>query len=418
MLIVRGANFHCYEIEDAIGALAGIATARVAATSVRDEVHGTEALLIFFVPSERLAISALSHLHLDGVLIEALRLLVLAVLKAVSSAFGLTPRYAIPLADVAFPRTTSGKIMRGTMRASFLHGAYNRARTALDLALDDASTCAFPDYFAAPVWVRRPPHHVDALPGVDQRRVLLLAPPSHADGLRQDFSTTSEVVVGDGSAGWRALLTLLHKTRPTHIVHAMMLISANPGDDCCACASSASAACSSLLDLAKAMRSWLESSACSSLASAPMLLCVRYHSILSTGNAADATSSAAESEADRVLGYEAGGAAMISSLCKALSAELSRMARAAVIHVPHASSVQVAAAIGPPPTLTLPLCLCEPPLSVFGASHCHLAVCGRGVGGRIGSHMCTRHGRDVPLPCAQYGQVRDALPLSWRGAAG
>ena len=49
VLILRGANFHCYELEDTVGALPGIATARVAATSVRDASTGTEALLIFFV---------------------------------------------------------------------------------------------------------------------------------------------------------------------------------------------------------------------------------------------------------------------------------------------------------------------------------------------------------------------------------
>ena len=71
VLIIRGANFHCYEIEDTVGAaVIGIATARVAATSVYDRGQGTEALLLFFVPSDRLALSALSHLHEDGLLIE------------------------------------------------------------------------------------------------------------------------------------------------------------------------------------------------------------------------------------------------------------------------------------------------------------------------------------------------------------
>ena len=37
VVIVRGANFYCYEIEEAAGAVLGVATARVAATSVRDE---------------------------------------------------------------------------------------------------------------------------------------------------------------------------------------------------------------------------------------------------------------------------------------------------------------------------------------------------------------------------------------------
>ena len=40
---MRGANYHCYEIEDAVGALSGVATARVGATSVRDAAAATEA---------------------------------------------------------------------------------------------------------------------------------------------------------------------------------------------------------------------------------------------------------------------------------------------------------------------------------------------------------------------------------------
>ena len=79
VLIVRGANFHCYELEDTVGALPGVATARVGATSVRDETVGTETLLVFFVPSEPAARAALAHLHKDGVVIEALRTLVQTV---------------------------------------------------------------------------------------------------------------------------------------------------------------------------------------------------------------------------------------------------------------------------------------------------------------------------------------------------
>jgi acyl-CoA synthetase (AMP-forming)/AMP-acid ligase II len=73
LVIIRGANFYCHELEEAVGGVAGVATARAAATSVRDEAQGTEVLIVFFVPSDPTATAALPHLHGDGILIEALR---------------------------------------------------------------------------------------------------------------------------------------------------------------------------------------------------------------------------------------------------------------------------------------------------------------------------------------------------------
>ena len=189
VLIVRGANFHCYELEDAVGALPGVATARVAATSVRDERAGTEVLLLYFVPLEPLALAALPHLHEDGVLLEVLRRLIVAVRSAVASAFGLLPRYAIPLPELAFHRTTSGKIMRGALRAAFLRGEHSCASAALDLALDGASEFAFPDFFAAPAWVPKPPPAAPAR----ATRVLLLAPPPLLGGLTEEVLIKQQI---------------------------------------------------------------------------------------------------------------------------------------------------------------------------------------------------------------------------------
>ena len=154
MVIVRGANFYCYEVEDAAAAVAGVATARVAATSVRDERLGTEVLLVFFVPSEPVHVQGLELLHADGVLVEPLRRLVAAVRSHLGAAIGLVPRYAVPVAEGDFHRTTAGKIQRGAFRRSFETGSYWRALTALDLALL-ATELAVPDFFAVPVLLPR-----------------------------------------------------------------------------------------------------------------------------------------------------------------------------------------------------------------------------------------------------------------------
>ena len=55
MIIIRGANYYCYEIEDIVTQVPGTVAARVAATSAYNERIGTEELLLFYVP-ERTAV--------------------------------------------------------------------------------------------------------------------------------------------------------------------------------------------------------------------------------------------------------------------------------------------------------------------------------------------------------------------------
>ena len=76
VIIVRGANYFCYEIEEFATQVPGTVPARVAATSIRDEVIGTEVLCIFFVPAKS---EGLDHLHQCGVLLHSLAQLILAV---------------------------------------------------------------------------------------------------------------------------------------------------------------------------------------------------------------------------------------------------------------------------------------------------------------------------------------------------
>src|SRR5206468_6774819 len=51
MIIVRGANFYCYEIEDVVNGVAGVEPTFAAACAIDDPVRGTEGLAIFFVPA-------------------------------------------------------------------------------------------------------------------------------------------------------------------------------------------------------------------------------------------------------------------------------------------------------------------------------------------------------------------------------
>ncbi|CAE7253042.1 pksJ [Symbiodinium sp. CCMP2456] len=50
MIIVRGANFYCYEVEDVVNAMEHVLPTFTAAVSTHDPLSGTEGLAVFFVP--------------------------------------------------------------------------------------------------------------------------------------------------------------------------------------------------------------------------------------------------------------------------------------------------------------------------------------------------------------------------------
>ena len=87
-----------------------------------------------------------------------------ATLTASRTPAGLSARYIIPISDDGFFVTTSGKIQRGAFQQAFRAGVYSRAVRALDLALA-TSPFAAPDFFAAPVWVRKEPPLTALPPG-------------------------------------------------------------------------------------------------------------------------------------------------------------------------------------------------------------------------------------------------------------
>jgi acyl-CoA synthetase (AMP-forming)/AMP-acid ligase II len=103
-IIIRGANFFCYELEEHVSRRVGVLDTFVAATSVADADAGTEQLLLFFVPDDN---------YLPGVTESD-------VAQSVSAAFGVIPHAVIAVARADFAKTTSGKIQRTQMRARYL----------------------------------------------------------------------------------------------------------------------------------------------------------------------------------------------------------------------------------------------------------------------------------------------------------
>jgi amino acid adenylation domain-containing protein len=134
MIIVRGANFYCYEIEDVVNQLEGVEPTFVAACGVADPSSGSEGLAIFFVPA------------LDAEIVALIK----TIRTRVASAMGLTPMHVIPMARKDFPKTTSGKIQRSQLKKALEAGSYAEVIKKLDIQLGNSNTV--PDWFMRQVW--------------------------------------------------------------------------------------------------------------------------------------------------------------------------------------------------------------------------------------------------------------------------
>jgi non-ribosomal peptide synthetase component F/short-subunit dehydrogenase/acyl carrier protein len=139
-IVVNGANFYCYEIEDVVNSVEGVKPTYSAACSVYDERTGTEKLAVFFVPANE-------DVTLNPQQIE----LIAAVRGQVTRNLGIFPQIVLPLTLSDFPKTTSGKIQRNTLRKGLLNGAFDR--TLMDIDLQAGASNTLPLWFYRPNWV-------------------------------------------------------------------------------------------------------------------------------------------------------------------------------------------------------------------------------------------------------------------------
>ncbi|MCP4107911.1 MAG: SDR family NAD(P)-dependent oxidoreductase [Desulfobacteraceae bacterium] len=139
MIVVRGANFYCHEIEDVINHIEGVEPTFSAACSVDDSETESEVLAIFFVPK---APDLKDHVRV----IREIR-------TEVATNLGITPELVIPVAKEEFPKTTSGKIQRVQLKKSVETGKYADLLKKTDLALENENT--LPDWFYEQVWQRK-----------------------------------------------------------------------------------------------------------------------------------------------------------------------------------------------------------------------------------------------------------------------
>ncbi|MEO1088658.1 MAG: non-ribosomal peptide synthetase, partial [Acidobacteriota bacterium] len=144
IIIVRGANFYCYEIEDRVNTIPGVEPTFSAAVAVDDPATGTESLAIFFVPSRAPAVD--DALPID--LMEEIR-------STLGQELGFPPEWVVPLERADFPKTTSGKIQRGRLKKSLADGEFDPVLRRIDVALGNAKTV--PSWFFAKHWRPKAP---------------------------------------------------------------------------------------------------------------------------------------------------------------------------------------------------------------------------------------------------------------------
>ncbi len=111
MIVLYGVNYYSHEIEDIVNRTEGVVSTYAAACGIADARAGTEELAIFF-----------SCRH-EG--IERQLEVIKNIRANVARELGVNPRYFVPIAKAAFPKTTSGKIQRTQLKTGLAAGDFN-----------------------------------------------------------------------------------------------------------------------------------------------------------------------------------------------------------------------------------------------------------------------------------------------------
>jgi len=138
VIIINGANYYCYEIEDIVNSVPGVEATYVAAVALDDPRSGTEGIAIFFSPA----------LATFGAQLE----LITAIRSRMVASLGLSPLYVVPVPKNEFPKTTSGKIQRTQLKSGLIGGQFQEQLKAIDIALENSNT--LPDWFYRRIWRR------------------------------------------------------------------------------------------------------------------------------------------------------------------------------------------------------------------------------------------------------------------------
>ncbi|HYG22344.1 MAG TPA: condensation domain-containing protein [Verrucomicrobiae bacterium] len=118
MIIIRGAKYYCYEVEDVVNSIPGVEPTYAATCGTSDPETGTETLAVFFVPAAAADVKALAQ----------------SIRRRVTATLGITPGFVVPLTRETFPKTTSGKIQRTHLKKALEAGSFAEVLKPLEEA--------------------------------------------------------------------------------------------------------------------------------------------------------------------------------------------------------------------------------------------------------------------------------------------
>jgi nonribosomal peptide synthetase DhbF len=208
MIVVRGANFYCYEIEDLVNALPGVRPGCVACCAVADPHSGTDGLAVFYVPTPD-ADSAANAVQMRAM-----------VGTALAQALGLHAQVCLPLTHNEFPKTTSGKIQRSQLAQQLKDGVFAQRLADTGQAV---TSDAPPAWFATPLW-RPAQHRQTATPLLQGPHLLLTDSHGLADALLA--SDTSSHWIRVDTAASLAVVGPLHWQLDTRDTQQLMQLHA------------------------------------------------------------------------------------------------------------------------------------------------------------------------------------------------
>lgn len=116
LIIKAGRNYYPHEIEAAAAAVEGIRQGCVAALAVRDDVAGTEQIVVIAETREQ---DPLAREMLEG-----------RVIETITTRVGVPPDRVVLAIPGAVPKTSSGKIRRTESRRLYLEGTINEPRSS------------------------------------------------------------------------------------------------------------------------------------------------------------------------------------------------------------------------------------------------------------------------------------------------
>jgi acyl transferase domain-containing protein/acyl-CoA synthetase (AMP-forming)/AMP-acid ligase II len=131
MIIVRGANIYCHEVEALVGEIATVESGHVGVFPILKGEAGTEGFGIAYVGDP----GADTIREIKG---------------RVSQRLGINPDVIIPLEEHQFPKTTSGKIQRSQLARQLIDGDYSLRLQQVDI--EEANENTLPDWFYEGFW--------------------------------------------------------------------------------------------------------------------------------------------------------------------------------------------------------------------------------------------------------------------------